>query len=462
MEPIPPALRAEGLAGRVIRELGLGVGERVSATVLSQLEDGRFEVRLGSRVVQVQSSQRLEVGASLMLSVREAGSRLLLEILEHRPTSAPDPGEALGGRLKSLGIPDDPARREALAVLMEGGVPVTRKALEAVVAATEAFPGSEALARRAAAFLLAGGGTVEPADLQALLEALRGGSLAEAASALERAGVPDLLGQGPWSAPGPAAQALARAALEDAVASLLGKDGRLAVLDLARSRLGPVSVAADGKPEAEALARRLLAIPPGPHGDAESARLLAGVEPGTQEALARSLARREAEALGTVRDLPAFREAHQALLKASGEEAGRLLLGRDGVRHAEGVFRPPDSPPIRLRVSARQAGKGKGKSGDKGKHPLRVAVALQLSALGSVGAELSAEGKRLHVSLWAQDPSAEAALRGGMGDLTEALRKLGFEPAVSVARASRETLAAAFPGVLGIGEGPAPLVDLKA
>ncbi len=458
MDPIPPALRAEGLAGRVIRELGLGRGERVAATVLSQLDATRFEVRLGGRVVQVQSSQRLEVGASLMLSVREAGSRLLLEIMEHRPPVAPLPDEALAGRLKSLGIPDDPVRREALFALMEAGVPVTKKAVDAVVAAAEAFPGSEALARRAAAFLLAGGGAVAPADLQALVSALRGGSLTDAAAALAKAGVPDLLGQGPWSAPGPAAQALARAALEEVVATLLAKDPKLAALDLARTRLGPVPVASEGKPEAEALAKRLLALPPGPAGDAEAARLLEGVPAGTRQALVHALARQEAEALGGLRELPAFREAHQAFQKAAGEEMGRLLLGREGVRHAEGFFRPPDGGPVRLRVSARR----EGKSGDKGKRPLRVAVALQLSALGSVGAELAADGKRLQASLWAQDPAAEAALRGGVGELAEALRKLGFEPGVSVARVSREVLSAAFPGVLGVGEGPAPLVDLKA
>jgi len=441
-----PSLRAEGFAARVVRELSLGVGDRILATVLSDLGDGRFEVRLGDRILKVQSPQPLEVGGSLALAVRQAGSRLLLEILEHRP-QAP----ALSG----LALPDDAAHRDALGLLAQEGLPLTRAAVEAVASA------GSPLARRAAAFLMASG--LEPSRelVDALAGAIRGGALAEAVRLLEAMELPlareilALLTEGSFSSPGLEALSKARVALESGLFRLLAEDPRLAALDRAHERLGDAP-AAPPTPRCEASAKALL----GTRGDPEATRLLEGMEEALRREVAGQIARWEGEALSSLPWLGRLREAHRALTRAMAEEPGRLLLGREGIRYAEGVFRPPGegAVPVRLKVSAREGGRDGGE-GRKG--PLRVAVSLSFSALGGVGAELAAEGRRLRTTLQAERAQAEALLRERSPELAQSLGALGFEAEVAVSRPKSGAQLAGFFEALSVAGVLPPLVDFK-
>ena len=429
VDPIRPVLRADSPAAQVVRDLSLG--ERVGATVLSDLGNGIHEVRLGGRVLRVQSPQRLDVGDALVLAVREVRSRLALEILEIRPAAgSPTPDAVLSGRLSALGVADTAESRDALRAVLGQGLAPSRAALEQVVEAGREFPASEALARRAAAFLLAAG--VQPARgeiLSALMGAVRGGSLGTAVASLqELEASPDVgdlakrllhdLGWkgSEWSAPGEAEKARALATVERELGRLLAAEPRLAELD----------------------------------------RAMAEAKPGEIPALAL----KEREVLDSLPWLRPLREAHQALARSHSAEEGRLLLGRDGTRYAEGVYRPAEgeAAPMRLRVAARSGGGGS--EGRKG--PLKVAIGLNLSALGGVGARLTAKGRTLGAELEAERPDTEGILRERAPELASALRALGFEASVTVRRVEAEALEAGFYPELSGGGEPAPLVDLKA
>ncbi len=406
--PVGPALRAEGPAARLAQELSLGVGERVEAEVLSDLGGNAHEIRIAGRIVKVTAPQPLEVGAALLLSVRQASGRLILEIMSQRSVS-PAPEAALADRLEALGAPRSEAYRDALAALLERGLPVDRKALDRLAALGEEFPASPALARRAAAFLVSQGQEPSHDAVEALLAAARGGSLAKALPVLERLG---LLPDGPLSAPGPEVLAKALGKVQEDVAKLLAADPTLAILDK--------------EPPSEA----------------------------------RTLA--EKKVMEEMPGLRPLKEAATALRAALQEEAGRLQMGLDGTRYAEGVFQPPghgkESQLVRLKVLRREGGSGGG--GKQG--PLRVGVALDLSVLGGVGADLLAEGRGLSVALKAERPEAEALLKAHQVELASALKRLGFEAAVSVTPASRGELEAVGRGPLAVASAPAPLLDFKA
>ena len=134
-------------------------------------------------------------------------------------------------------------------------------------------------------------------------------------------------------------------------------------------------------------------------------------------------------------------------------------MGFDGARYAEGVFQ---NIPVRLKVLRREQGRGQGGGGETRKGPLRVGVALELSALGRVGADLVSEARNLAVTLKAERPEAESLLRRHRGELESSLKVLGFEASVGVATAPAGELESVARGPLALAPVPAPVVDLKA
>ncbi len=414
LRPVGPALRAEGPAARLAQELSLGVGERVEAEVLSDLGGGTHEIRLAGRILKVQAPQPLAIGVALLLSVRQASGSLVLEILGQRQvTTAPE--ASLSARLASIGAPRDEAHRDALAALLERGLPVDRRSLDLLVSIGEGFPVSPALARRAAAFLLSQGLEVSHESVADLLAAARGGGMARAVTLLGGTDLPEartalgLLVENPWSVPGPERLLKALSTLEEGAARLLASDPRLAELDT--------------QPASEARSRA------------------------------------EREAMEALPGLKLLREAATSLRSALQEEAGRLQMGRDGTRYAEGVFQPPgrETVPVPLKVFRREGGQDGARKG-----PMRVGVALDLSKIGRVGADLVSDAGRLAVTLKAERVETGDLMRFHQAELATALQTLGFEASVSVAMAPAGELESFSRGPLAIAAVPAPVVDLKA
>ncbi|HOX04948.1 MAG TPA: hypothetical protein PK280_00990 [Planctomycetota bacterium] len=402
---------------------GLKAGDSLSARVLAQVAAGRFALSIGGREVLADSAAALSPGDQLRLVVRQAGSRVLMDLIpmvREDASGAAAPASGQGAAPRGL--------QEGLQSFLGGRAAA-----------------GELLAE--ASRLLAAGGTD---DLAARAGALAAGPAAAAAGAEPSAGLAGAV------AALPAQVGELLAAVEARMAEAVRALPQAAALDALANLLASLPAAERGSPggapdprQLAGLLDRLLADLRAQGGpDAPAAGLAPGLRaelgalgPRELADLRLLAAERERAALAASPQVAALAGAHRALTAAQDRlDAARLWsLSASGPGGAFSYVElpgagGPDGGTAALRVLVRRSGDGTGSgagSPGRGRGSVRAVLDLDLSALGEVRSELALSGRSLAVKLELPDRERGDHVAASLGELEDRLTAHGFEASVS-------------------------------
>lgn len=479
-----------GSSGVAPRTGALRDGARVTLRVTQDLGGGRAVLEsTGANPFRVEAELPFAFGRGSLIeaAVRSSADGVLLEVLGetggagpaasagggHGGARAADAGELLAG----LGLADTGANRAAAAALVAEGEAVTAQLVLDVASALEQSGDLGAARARAVVRLIAAGippgpGLVEAAaggdGAEALAEALAAlGDLASAdasfgpvadrvSGVIPRLGNAAALDAYVDGAAGTLLEALG--AVESQAAESLGASGRLAGLDglieilSARAEAAPAGVAATtvAAPGLETL------IAPDGSLAAGAEQAVAALGSGAAAALLEAALEAERRELSRAPVSAALGRAARALRGA----LSRAVLPRAAALAGWGegalAFELPvgeGEERVLLRLRIREGGGRKGEGGAPGR-TLRVAVALTMSVLGPVLAELRLRGRELSGVMRLSTDETVRLIQSHIDELHERLAEAGFAAAVSVERFEDDAPEEGGPGGGGRGVSP--------
>jgi hypothetical protein len=465
------------LTGELIARLG--TESTVGGRVVRQLASGRYLVSLGGVQVQAESRLALSAGDRLLLAVKEAGNRIVLDLISRE--AGPSPASTAEGTPKANaplpasldtrtppGSSDSQTAAEASRLVRaEAGAALTRsdspaellgEVRRALALATGSAPAASALPPEAAA------------RASGILEALHLAIVDVPASGLAMGdSAPDVTGLRAALEAAPQALleliSLVEVAAERILAEIPGIAALGTLIDLLEALPSPAGTAeqtvAALPPEVRAqlaeILDRLLAELSSPRGSAAAER---GEIPADVRAQVESLSAterrallelagaREKEILASTPRLAGLSRAHRALIGLH----QRAILSRLGSLAGSGpsssfcYFELPvaaggDPGVARVRVSVRR------RAGDAGREPpdrdapggrtARAVLDLRTSGLGEVWSEALLSGRNIAVRLQLPDAARRDFVAAGLHQLEERLAAHGLQPAVSAVARER-------------------------
>ncbi len=409
-------------------------GAPVAARVVNVLPDSRYLLQIQETLLQLDLPLSLHLGDSLTLKVRESTPTATLFDVVLTPADAKS-------LLERLGIPETPEAERLVRSLLKMNAPIEKERVQIALAAVRAATGAGRF--DAAAFLVAHGIDPEARTVTRLASIAEGGFTPATPPA-----VPLLEPFAEYIAPTSDERPVieSRRPPSDSLPGILDRSSRLRFLDRALELVGRTVPAEPHDPaDATRLARKFMDHPDLDVGKAiDRFRQHLRLSAPQLRALRAKLEEMEHAELSR---LPEFRQARESrgtiFENVDRMNAHRIVtqlasLRDDGVAILEVPVRHDGrTTSVPIRVVRREGGRG-GAQEARGFH---VSVDTDLSKLGRVHTKLDVVGRGLAVRFSARDAEARRHLDSGAKELAQALREIGWEPAVStdVAAAPRES-----------------------